>query len=122
MSFLYSLHMIAIPSRPAYEGATMRITFSDDAPDFDGSSLRVQFIATVDGSPVTCAITAEALEDHFGAPSALEDALLAAFQRGRLRIRSVCAEALDQNDGASVVLHSGLFRVEGLDPERGRVA
>ncbi|MGA7780037.1 MAG: DUF1488 domain-containing protein [Paraburkholderia sp.] len=114
--------MNAILSRPAYEDATMRITFSDDAPDFDGSSLSVQFIATVDGSPVICAITAEALEDHFGAPSALEDALLAAFQRGRLRIRSVCAEALDQNDGGSVVLHSGLFRVEGLDPGHGHAA
>jgi hypothetical protein len=114
--------MNAILSRPAYEDATMRIAFPDDAPGFDGSSLSVQFTAIVDGSAVICAITAEALEDHFGAPSALEDALLAAFQRGRLRIRSVCAEALDQNDGASVVLHSGLFRIEGLDPGHGYAA
>jgi hypothetical protein len=115
-------HMNAILLRPAYEDATMRITFPDEAPGFDGSSLSVQFTATVDGAPVICAITAEALEDHFGAPSALEDALLAAFARGRLRIRSVCAEALDQNDGGGVVLHSGLFRVEGLDPERDYAA
>jgi hypothetical protein len=44
----------------------MRITFPDDAPGFDGSSLTVQFTARVDGEPVICAITAEALEDHFG--------------------------------------------------------
>ena len=61
----------------------------------------------------------ESLEDHFGAQSPLEDELLHAFQRGRARIRSVCAEALDQNDGASVVLRSGLFRVEGMEPDRG---
>jgi hypothetical protein len=101
--------------RSAYEDATMRISFPDEVPGFDGSSLTVQFTARVDGEPVICAISAEALEDHFGAESALEDALLAAFERGRPRIRSVCAEALDQNEGAAVVLHSGLFRVEGME-------
>ncbi|SDH26003.1 Protein of unknown function [Paraburkholderia phenazinium] len=94
----------------------MRITFPDDAPGFDGSSLTVQFTARVDGEPVICAITAEALEDHFGARSALEESLLAAFEQGRRRIRSVCAEALDQSGGAAVILHSGLFRVEGMEP------
>ena len=102
-------------SRPAYEDGTMRITFPDEAPGFDGSSLTVQFTARVDGEPVICSITAEALEDHFGAQSALEDALVAAFAQGRRRIHSVCAEALDQTEGSSVVLHSGLFRVEGME-------
>ncbi len=100
----------------------MRITFPDDAPVFDGSNLRVEFIAAVDGEPVVCTITAEALEDHFGATSALEAHLLGAFERGRARIRSVCAEALDQHDGASVTLHSGLFRVAGTKPARGLTA
>jgi hypothetical protein len=108
--------MNAILPRPAYEDATMRITFPDDKPGFNGSSLTVQFCARVDGEPVMCSITAEALEDHFGAPSALEDVLLAAFEQGRSRIRSVCAEELDRSDGAGVVLHSGLFRVEGMEP------
>ncbi|GAB7525203.1 DUF1488 family protein [Paraburkholderia sp. 2C] len=92
----------------------MNITFSNDPPDFDGSNLMLRFIANVDGEPVECAVTAEALEDHFGASSPQEDELLRAFERGRARIRSVCADALERNDGASVELHSGLFRVEGM--------
>ncbi|WP_409518739.1 DUF1488 domain-containing protein [Paraburkholderia sp. LEh10] len=97
----------------------MHITFPDDAPAFDGSSLTVRFAACVDGKIVVCAITAEALEDHFGADSPLEDVLIRAYERGRARIRSVCAEALDLNGGESVILHSGLFRVEGMEPDRG---
>jgi len=100
----------------------MQINFPDDTPEFDGANLRVRFIARVDGEAVECAITAEALEDHFGAESALEAALIAAFDKGRQRIRSVCAEALDQNNGEGVVLHSGLFRVEGMEPDRGATA
>ncbi|WP_228882109.1 DUF1488 family protein [Paraburkholderia saeva] len=111
--------MSAILSRAAWEDANMTITFPDEAPVFDGANLTVRFTAAVDGQPVICIITAEALEDHFGADSPLEDTLLKAFQHGRARIRSVCAEALDQNDGESVVLHSGLFRVEGMEPDRG---
>ena len=34
-----------------------------------------------------------------GAHCALESALMAAFDSGRNRIRSVCAEAIDQNGG-----------------------
>ncbi|APR40414.1 DUF1488 domain-containing protein [Paraburkholderia sp. SOS3] len=90
----------------------MKITFSDDAPHFDGSSLKLAFVAYVDGEAVACAITAEALEDHFGANSAQEDELLRAFERGRARIRSVCEQALEHNDGASVELHSGVFRMD----------
>ncbi|WP_428983309.1 DUF1488 domain-containing protein [Paraburkholderia diazotrophica] len=104
--------------RAAYEDSHMHITFTDDAPVFDGSSLVVRFTARVDGESVVCAITAEALEDHFGADSPLEGALIGAYERGRARIRSVCAEALDQNGGESVILHSGLFRVEGMEPDR----
>ena len=104
--------------RAAYEDSLMHITFTDDAPVFDGSSLTVRFNACVDGEPVACAISAEALEDHFGADSSLEDALIGAYERGRARIRSVCAEALDQNSGESVILHSGLFRVEGMESDR----
>ncbi|KAE8755156.1 DUF1488 family protein [Paraburkholderia madseniana] len=108
--------------RLAYEDSLMHITFPDDRAVFDGANLTVRFVAYIDGEPVECTITAEALEDHFGADSALEPALMAAFDNGRNRIRSVCAEALGQNDGESVVLHSGLFRVEGMEPDRGTTA
>ena len=111
--------MNAILPRPAYEDSLMHITFPDDKPVFDGTNLTVRFMAQVDGEALVCAITAEALEDHFGADSALESTLMAAFEKGRNRIRSVCAEALDQNGGNGVVLHSGLFRVEGMEPDRG---
>ncbi|MEW9581423.1 DUF1488 domain-containing protein [Paraburkholderia sp. DGU8] len=114
--------MNAILPRPAYEDSLMQISFPDDKPAFDGANLLVRFTARVDGEAVVCAITAEALEDHFGAESALEAALMEAFEKGRQRIRSVCAEALDQNQGEGVVLHSGLFRVEGMESDRGASA
>jgi hypothetical protein len=94
----------------------MHITFDDKTPLFDGVDLAINFTAIVDGEPVVCAISAEALEDHFGAASAREEDLLPAFEQGRGRIQSVCAEALDSNRGRSVVLRSGLFRVAGLEP------
>jgi uncharacterized protein DUF1488 len=48
---------------------------------------------------LNAAITAEALEDHVGARSALESALMVALDNGCDRIRLVCAEAIDQNGG-----------------------
>lgn len=90
----------------------MRIIFSDDAPMFDGAQMVVRFVAIVDGVPVSCAITAEALEDHFGADSTLEAELLRAFAQGRERIHEVCKRTIEQSGGAAVVLRSGLFRIE----------
>jgi len=90
----------------------MRVIFSDDAPLFDGAQMVVRFVAIVDGVPVSCAITAEALEDHFGADSTLEAELLQAFARGRERIHEVCKRTIEQSGGAAVVLRSGLFRIE----------
>jgi hypothetical protein len=104
--------------RPAYEDSTMHITFSDQAPIFDGDDLAVHFTALVDSRAVVCSITAEALKDHFGAASSREEDVMQAFEKGRARIRSVCAETLDDNHGADgVVLRSGLFRVAGMEPE-----
>lgn len=103
--------------RPAYEDSTMHITFNDDRPVFDGVDVAVHFTALVDGEPVVCSISAEALEDHFGAASAREDDVMQAFEQGRARIRAVCAEALDDNGGSPVVLRSGLFRIAGLEPK-----
>ena len=112
-----SLASSVVQPRPAYEDSTMQIQFTDGPPTYDGDDFALHFVALVDGQPVVCSISAEALEDHFGAASAREDDLLAAFERGRARIRSVCAEALDSHSGESVVLRSGLFRVAGMEPE-----
>jgi hypothetical protein len=88
----------------------MKVNFADEAPQYDGANLLVNFVAQVDGAPVLCSITAEALEDHFGADSALEAAVLRAFEKGRTRIHPVCVKALSASGGAPVVLHSGFFR------------
>ena len=104
-------------ARPAYEDSTMHITFADEAPVYDGDDLAVHFAALIDGEPVVCSITAEALEDHFGAKSPREEDVLDAFAHGSARIRAVCAEVLDENGGQPAVLRSGLFRVAGLEPE-----
>ncbi|WP_248321686.1 MULTISPECIES: DUF1488 domain-containing protein [unclassified Caballeronia] len=95
----------------------MHITFSDDPPVYNGDDLAIHFTALVDGEAVVCSISAEALEDHFGAKSPREEDLLPAFESGAARIRAVCAEALDDNGGQSVVLRSGLFRVAGMEPD-----
>ncbi|SIT41289.1 conserved hypothetical protein [Paraburkholderia ribeironis] len=67
-------------------------------------------------------VVSAALKDHFGAHCAPESALMTVFRNGRNRIRSVCAEAMDQNGGKGVVLHSGLFTVSGMEPDRGTTA
>jgi hypothetical protein len=112
------LHEVsALPPRPAYEDSTMHISFADEPPVYDADDLAIHFTALVDGDAVVCSISAEALEDHFGAASPRSEDLMPAFEQGRARIRSVCAEALDSSGGKSVVLRSGLFRVAGLEPD-----
>ena len=93
-------------------GPTMQVTFPDDAPVFDGAQMVVRFVAMVNGVALSCAISAEALEDHFGADSTLEAQLLHAFEQGRERIHEVCKRAIEESGGAPVVLRSGLFRIE----------
>jgi hypothetical protein len=90
----------------------MQVTFPDDAPIFDGAQMVVRFVAIVNGVALSCAISAEALEDHFGAGSTLEAELLRAFAEGRARIHEVCTRAIEESGGAAVVLRSGLFRIE----------
>lgn len=89
----------------------MRIQYPSDPPRFDGANLVMRFVAEADGAPLGCGITAEALEDHFGAASALEGPLRDAFARGQDRIHAACTQAIERT-GGPVVLHSGHFRVE----------
>ncbi|VWC73437.1 periplasmic protein [Burkholderia lata] len=98
--------------------STRRVTLVDEPPVFDGAALQLRFVVDVDGEPQTWAITVEALEDHFGAPSALEADLRDAFEQGRARIEVACAEVLADGNGG-VVLHSGDFRAPaGLSRSR----
>src|SRR5579859_4056711 len=104
--------------KPMPADAARRVTLTDTPPVFDGAALQLGFVVDVDGVPQTCAITVEALEDHFGAQSALEADLRDAFERGRARIEAACAEVLADGNGG-VVLHSGDFRAPaGLSGSR----
>lgn len=105
----------------AYKEETMDIIYPNEAPVFDGANLTVRFLARVGSELVVCEISAEALEDHFGADSSLESALLDAFERGQEHIQSVCTDALQRNGGVSVMLRSGLFRMEGVERNHGTV-
>ncbi len=105
--------MNAILPRPACRG----LPYADHFPRRQADLRRRE----PDGSASWRAWTANRLSARLpsrrsritGAQSPLESALMEAFDKGRNRIRSVCAEALDQNNDEGVILHSGLFRVEG---------
>jgi hypothetical protein len=89
--------------------ATMEIRFPADAPAYRDSNLTVVFPALVDGEPVPCAISVEALEDHFGAYSEDLEGWMRAFDAGRPRIEAVAREHLQISNGTPVLLKSGHF-------------
>jgi|GEM_PF-128691 len=88
---------------------TMEIRFPTDAPAYRDANLTVVFAALVDGEPVPCAISVEALEDHFGARSENLEGWLRAFDAGRPRIEAVAREHLQISNGTPVLLKSGHF-------------
>lgn len=91
----------------------MKITFPDGPLDYDAEQFSLIFPAMADGNAVECAITAEALEDHFGANSLLEPDLREAFRANRRAIQEAAARLIEETDGAPVKLHSGYFRMYG---------
>lgn len=88
----------------------MDIYFPNDPPEFSGSPPEVRFQVVVDGVRVCCAVSAEALHDHFDAYGPFEESLIDSFLQGKTRIFSVCRVALERSEGHPVVLRSGLFR------------
>nr|WP_198039277.1 DUF1488 domain-containing protein [Paraburkholderia sp. SOS3] len=109
--------------------SAMHISFPHDAPEYRGRDLVVAFAALVDGKAVQCAITAEALEDHFGAASLREPDLIDAFIAHRFEIEQAADTMLNEVGGNPVLLHSGYFRFyphaqngsrDGVDKERPR--
>jgi hypothetical protein len=98
----------ALPPEPSDE-AIMEIRFPADAPAYRGANLTVVFRALVDGEPVPCAISVEALEDHFGAYSEDLEGWMRAFDAGRTRIEAVAREHLQISNGTPVLLKSGHF-------------
>jgi len=87
----------------------MDIDFPADAPAFRGTNLTIEFAALVDGARVPCAISVEALEDHFGAASYDRDGCIRAFDAGRPRILQAAREHLLINNGEPILLKSGHF-------------
>jgi hypothetical protein len=88
----------------------MNIHFPQERPEYCARDLVVVFPAEVDGARVQCAITAEALEDHFGAPSLREDDLIGAFDAHRLPIEEAARNLLNEVGPKPVMMHSGYFR------------
>ncbi|MFP3587937.1 DUF1488 domain-containing protein [Paraburkholderia sp. SIMBA_055] len=88
----------------------MKIHFPDECPEYCARDFVVAFPAQVDDTRVQCAISAEALEDHFGAASLREEDLLAAFESNRRRIEHAARNLLNEIGAKPVLLHSGYFR------------
>jgi hypothetical protein len=88
----------------------MNITFPQERPEYGGPDPVLAFPAVVNGERIRCAITAEALEDHFRAASLREDDLIGAFDANRRAIEHAAQRMLSELGGKPVLLHSGYFR------------
>jgi hypothetical protein len=102
------------PAQPAScamnQVVVMKIHFPEELPEYCARDLVVAFPAEVDGARVQCAITAEALEDHFGAASLREDDLITAFNANRRPIEHAARQLLNEIGAKPVLMHSGYFR------------
>lgn len=88
----------------------MQITFPKELPEYSGRDLTLAFPVMVDGERVECTITAEALEDHFGAASPRAEDMLDAFDHHRDRIEAVARRLLSDTRAQCLVLRSGYVR------------
>ncbi len=96
----------------------MNITFSQSAPIYAGDEPALTFHAYVDGERIPCTISAEALEDHFGAASSREEDLRHAFELGRVAIEGAAEQLLTSVGRMPVMLRSGYFRFDDGGPVR----
>ncbi|VVE58839.1 DUF1488 family protein [Pandoraea sputorum] len=88
----------------------MEIDFPHFTPVYNADDISIEFLAQVDGKHMLCAISAEALEDHFGATSCNVDVLTKAFEANRSVIEQMAAQYLRLCHGTPVLLRSGHFR------------
>lgn len=91
----------------------MNIRFSPEAPAYLGDEPALMFWALVGGRRIDCTISAEALEDHFGAASSRDDDLHRAFDANRAVIEGAAEQLLTSVGCRPVVLRSGYFRFSG---------
>jgi hypothetical protein len=64
----------------------IKLIFSDTPPQYDSSRQVVGFVGEALGHPVKCAVSREALDDHFGSDEQDKKGALAAFHRNRSKI------------------------------------
>ncbi len=101
----------------------MDIEFPGVAPTYRGGELKLSFPAMVDGRLVECMISAEALEDHFGARSHCATDLHAAFNAHRNEIEEAARWILSTTSSSAIVLRSGTLRffaclaMPGMNPD-----
>ena len=88
----------------------MQIIFLNVTPEYSGRELTLAFPAMVDGERVECMITAEALEDHFGAASPRQEDMIGAFDTHRERIEAATRRLLSETRAQCCVLRSGYVR------------
>ncbi|MGZ2746832.1 DUF1488 domain-containing protein [Burkholderia stagnalis] len=88
----------------------MQIHFPNEAPEYSGRELMLAFPALVNGERVQCHITAEALEDHFGAASPRLEDMVGAFDMHRDRIEAAARRLLSETRAQCVTLRSGYVR------------
>jgi len=88
----------------------MQIIFPKAVPEYSGRDLTLTFPVMVDGERVECTITAEALEDHFGAASSRAEDMLGAFDHHRDGIEAVARRLLFETRAQCLVLRSGYVR------------
>lgn len=88
----------------------MQIIFPKELPEYSGRDLTLAFPVMVDGERVECTITAEALEDHFGAVSSRAEDMLDAFELHRDSIEAVARRLLSDTRAQCLVLRSGYVR------------
>ncbi|MGH8778366.1 DUF1488 domain-containing protein [Paraburkholderia sp.] len=88
----------------------MQIIFPYETPAYSGPELTLAFPAMVDGERVECMITAEALEDHYGAASPRPEDMIGAFDTHRERIEAATRRLLSETRARCLVLRSGYVR------------
>ncbi|HEY2533798.1 MAG TPA: GSU2403 family nucleotidyltransferase fold protein [Xanthobacteraceae bacterium] len=64
----------------------IKLTFAGTPPQYDPSREVISFLGEALGHPVMCAVSREALDDHFGSDEHGKEGALAAFHRNRSKI------------------------------------
>jgi hypothetical protein len=82
----------------------MALTFPDSIRDWDRRRNLVNFRGEEDGNAMQCAISMEALIDHFGAGKGSKQACLAAFDKWQVPIRQKASDKYAALGRAGIIL------------------